>query len=190
MSMLIAMVAANALATPSYPVSEVLTTFATACGEAEDLDATAAVLRTTGWQRSKKGDDTPLSQMLARRRGGQDSITETVGQFHKVVAGRTLYAFLSKTGYGGSLSGESTDCQIFDFDAPRALTTKELESWLGRKQERRRLQSDGSLVLTYPGMKPGHTWFSMWFVPSSAGTAEAFSGLSLAATVMKYEAFE
>lgn len=101
-------------------------------------------------------------------------------QFRKRVAGRTLYASLTRTEYGGSMSGTDLRCAVFDFDASRPVALAELEPGSTRQQDDATTDPDGTTYLTFkPGLSSDRDRLQVIFVPQTGSADHSFRGLSL-----------
>jgi hypothetical protein len=156
-----------------YPVSEVLTAFATACSGVDDTTVNIASAEAAGWEQLAPDVDAPVSKLARReeaellatapRDGEMPPELITGLEFRREVAGRTLYLAISGIKYAKFMSRR---CLLYDFDAPRGFTTGELEDWAVRRPDVQQSLPGGiSWVAFEPGLKPGQESMDAYFVP-------------------------
>jgi hypothetical protein len=179
-----------AAAPADYPAPAVFAAFAAACSRAGDPGANAAALEAAGWTRMSPRARTPLSRMIDYQRQNDwsvDSGTDYGARFRKRVAGRTLYASLTRTQYGGSMTGTALRCAVIDFDATRLVALSELEPASTRQEANATTQPDGAIYLRYePGLSGAREQLDIIFIPRTARADHSFHGLSLQNTSYVY----
>jgi hypothetical protein len=173
------------LATPSqaqpkaYPAREILAAFSQACMEVRDPTANLAAVKSAGWKEVSLDASTPILRAIESSGGSLDSNTEYEHLFRKRVAGRKLYALLSFTTYGGSLSGRTRECSVHDFKANRALTKLELETWLDRSIDKIETEEDGTIQAEFEGFGANRLDVFVVFRPQISAVQNSFYGLIL-----------
>lgn len=187
---LLAVAAQPAETDPGYPLDEVLAAFATACSGAEDTAVNLASATAAGWERLPADADTPITRLVRQGRdalAAQDPEAEMLegGEFRKAVAGRTLYLAVSAVRIEEMTA---RGCRVFDFDAPTAPTSEQLERWAVRPPAAGAGPQGASKFTWNPGLKPGHMEMEIIFVPPGTRPLPGFdvSGLAFIATALEF----
>lgn len=183
--------AAAVPAVAAYPARDVLEAFAMACAEAEDGKAVMAGAEASGWEKLPDNADNPASRLA---RAGKAAATKhnpglrllDGGEYRKTVAGRTLYLAVSGVQQGKTAS---RGCRLYDFDAPRAFTAKELTAWSGREPTDLSDPSENFFHQVWaPGLKPEHQDMEAYFIGPGRNPLPGFeiSGISLVASAVEF----
>ncbi len=183
---LLAALAQPGTASADYPLTDVLSAFATACSGAEDTAVNMASATAAGWERLPADADTPISRLVRQGRqalASQDPAAQQGegAEYRKLVAGRTLYLAVSSVRAEGMVA---RGCRVFDFTAQRAPTAQELESWAVRAPVTEQGPQSSIKFTWNPGLKPGHMEMEIIFVPQGSRPLPGFdvSGLALIAS--------
>lgn len=175
-----------------YPAREVLAAFATACSGAEDAAVNLVSATAAGWERLPADADTPVSRLVhagqvamdERARAEGNAVPEAISgvEFRRTVAGRVLFLSVSGIRADGYVA---RGCRLFDFAAPRAISSDELYDWSARDASRSSGEPGGFRRVVYsPGLKPGHMEMEVYYIPPGTKLPMGieFSGISLVAT--------
>ena len=188
---------ASAFEPDSYPWSEVLNAFATACSGVENAAVNRASVAAAGWEEYQPDADDALGQIVAygieaideEALEDDESPTEMLpgSTWRMTVADRPLHLALSGVRIDDI---SSTGCRIYDFDAPQPPRIDALESWAVRTPTSTESPAEGLIKYIWnPGMKPGHMEMEIAFVAPGANPIKdvPLSGLVLTATDLEIE---
>lgn len=182
--MLFALLAA---ATPAvaYPLVAVLDEARATCSVKAPLSDYRRNLAAKGWKPATPATGSWLADWIKRNHANESATNKvTDATFTRVVAGRTLFAYISEieqAGEDGPFHGLS--CAIYDFDAAQGVTTPAVLAWAKAKPLPSPFDDSDGIVLQrwVPGLSPAADDAGVHFLPPSDPAKKRKQGLNYSA---------